>query len=193
MAAFHPGIMSEIFRSHLPYSRAHILAGALSSAGISAAVGGDNSAHLYGGIPMLDCTIMVPEDQVEEAEAFLKAEVGDEPPEANIPGETCPPNADLPGIGAVFLGGLCCAPFAAVIPALLAGLRSLANHPTSLEPVVKAMGSAYLASLLLIVASLPVVAIGAGLLLRIVQGYRDGSVISRTMVRVIIWLLILCV
>lgn len=181
--------MSQIFRSHLPYSQAHILAGALSSGGISAAVGGEITAHLYGGTPLLDCTVLVPEDQVEEAEAFLSADVGEEPLDPDIPVESCPPNGDPPGIGAILCGTLLIAPLAAVIPALLVGLRILGNQPALLEPVLKAMASTYFTSLLLLLVSLPVIAIGAGLLLPIIRGYRRGSVLCRVMVRVMLWVL----
>ena len=82
--------MSQIFRSHLPYCQAHILAGVLSSGGIPATVAGDMVANIYGEIPVLDCVVMVHEDQVEEAEAFLCADFIGEAPDQDIPTESCP-------------------------------------------------------------------------------------------------------
>ncbi len=183
--------MSRIFRSHLPYSQAHILAGALSSGGISAAVGGEMTAQIYGGTPLLDCTVLVPEDQVEEAEAFLSSDVSEEVPAPDIPAESCPPDGEPPGIGAILYGTLCLAPFAAVIPSLLTGMRILNDRIDSLEPVVRGVVFAYFTSLLTIVIALPLVAIGAGLLLRIVRGYRRGSRLCRMIVAIVIWILIL--
>lgn len=182
--------MSRIFRSHLPYSQAHILAGALSSGGISAAVGGEMTAQIYGGTPLLDCTVLVPEDQVEEAEAFLSSDVSEEVPAPDIPAESCPPDGDPPGIGAILYGTLCLAPFAAVIPSLLTGMRILTHRIDSLEPVVRGVVFAYFTSLLTIVIALPLIAIGAGVLLGVIRGYRRGSRLCRMIVAVVIWILI---
>ncbi len=183
--------MSLIFRSHLPYSQAHILAGALASGGIPAAVAGDLAAHLYGGTSLLDCVVMVPEDWEEEAEAFLRADLVEEPPDPNLPAETCPPDGDPPGMGAILYATLCLAPFAAALPALLAGIQVFGEHATSLQPALVAMAHMYVEGLVVLLVCLPLHALGAGLLLRIIRGYKRGSRLSRLLVKGLLVLLIL--
>jgi hypothetical protein len=172
-----------VFRHHLPSAQAHILAGVLSSGGISAAVTGDIADQLYGGTPMLDCVVIVPEDEIEEAEAFLRADFTGEPPDSDIPAETCPSDGDPPGIGTLLCATLCLAPLAALIPALLVELQVLGNHPSSLQPVLLGMARAYFESLLLLIIYLPFFAIGTGLSLRIIRGYRSGSLLFLLMVK----------
>lgn len=183
--------MSQIFRSHLPYSQAHIMAGALSSGGISAAVAGDIATHLYGETPMLDCVVMVPEDQVEEAEAFLCADFAEEPPDTNMPMESCPPNGDLPGIGTILYGTLRLAPGAAIVPSLLVGIQTFETHPTSLLPILTAIALTYLLSLFILIGCLPFFSVGAGLLLHILRGYRSDSRIFRLVASISFWGIVL--
>ncbi len=171
--------MSCVFRHHLPAAQAHILAGVLSSGGISAAVTGDIADQLYGGMPLLDCLVIVPEDEVEEAEAYLRSDFSEEPLDADIPFESCPPNGDPPGIGAILFGTLCLAPLAALIPTLLVGFRILGYHSASLHPILMGMVHTYFSSLILLICCLPIFAIGAGLLLRILRGYCSGSRVFR--------------
>jgi hypothetical protein len=70
-------------------------------------------------------------------------------------------------------------------------MRILNDRIDSLEPVLRGVVFAYFTSLLTIVIALPLVAIGAGLLLRIVRGYRRGSRLCRMIVAIVIWILIL--
>jgi hypothetical protein len=147
--------------------------------------------YLYGGTPMVDCVVIVPEDEVEEAEAFLRSDFGEEPLDPDIPAETCPPDGDPPGIGAILYATLFLAPIASIIPALLVALRALMNHSSSLQPVIEGFGFTYFRGLLFLFCCLPLVAIGAGLLLRIIRGYRNGSRLCRLMVNALLILLLL--
>jgi hypothetical protein len=183
--------MSHIFRSHLPYCQAHILAGALSSGGISAAVAGDMAAHIYGEILALDCVVMVPEDQVEEAEAYLCSDFAGEPPDSNILVESCPPNGDLPGIGIILYGTLRIAPVAAFIPALLVGIQTFATHPTSPLSILAAMVLMYFSSLLFLIWCLLFYSVGAGLLLHILRRYLSGSTVFRVLGSIWLWAFVL--
>ncbi|MDB6004506.1 MAG: hypothetical protein JWR15_1493 [Prosthecobacter sp.] len=140
---------------------------------------------------MVDCVVIVPEDEMEEAEAFLRADFREEPLDTDIRAETCPPDGDPPGIGVILYATLYLAPIASIIPALLAALRALMNHPSSLQPVIEGFAFMYLRGLLFLFCCLPVVAIGAGLLLRIIRGYRNGSRICRLIVKALLLLLLL--
>lgn len=166
----------------MPAAQAHILAGALSSGGFSAAVTGDIADQLYGGTPMLDCLVIVPEEEMEEAESFLRADFTEEPLDTDILVETSPPDGDPPGTGVILYATFCIAPFAALISALLVGFQVLGAHPSSLQPVLAGMALMYFRSLLVLICGLPLVAIGAGLLLLIIRGYRNGRLLCRLMV-----------
>lgn len=179
--------MSCVFRHHLSSSQAHILAGVLSSNGVTAAVTGDIADQIYGGTPMLDCVVIVPEEETEEAEAVLRTGFTDEPPAPDIPAETCPPDGDPPGVGDILFSTLCLAPLAALIPAVLAAFQILTYQPRTLKPVLDIFVHTYLHSLQLLIGCLPFLALGAGLLLRIIRGYRRGS----SFCQLIFWLLAL--
>lgn len=77
--------MSCVYRHHLSSTQAHIVAGILNSNGVAAAVAGDIAEQIYGGVPMLDCVVIVPEEELEEAEAVLRTDFPDEPPDTDIP------------------------------------------------------------------------------------------------------------
>lgn len=183
--------MSCVFRHHLSFSQAHILAGVLSSNGVTAAVTGDIADQIYGGTPMLDCVVIVPEEEVEEAESVLRTGFTEEPPAADLPLETSPPDGDPPGAGAILFGTLCLAPLAALVPAVLSALQVLTYQPRTLKPIVDALVLTYLHSLYALVWCLPFLALGAGLLLRIIRGYRNGSWACRLVVNALLILLLL--
>ncbi|MBN8422787.1 MAG: DUF2007 domain-containing protein [Verrucomicrobia bacterium] len=179
--------MSCVFRHHLSSSQAHILAGVLSSNGVTAAVTGDIADQIYGGTPMLDCLVIVPEEEMEEAEAVLRTGFTEEPPTPDIPAETCPPDGDPPGVGDILFTTLCLAPLAALIPAVLSAFQILRYQPRTLKPVLDIFVHTYLDSLQVLIGCLPFLALGAGLLLRIIRGYRRGS----SFCQLIFWLLAL--
>jgi|GEM_PF-1991450 len=179
--------MSCVFRHHLSSSQAHILAGVLTSNGVTAAVTGDIADQIYGGTPMLDCVVIVPEEEMEEAESVLRTGFTDEPPAEDIPMETCPPDGDPPGVGDILFGTLCLAPLAALVPSALSALQVLTYHPRTLKPVLDVLVHTYLDSLKVLIVCLPFLALGAGLLLRLIRGYRRGS----SFCQLIFWLLAL--
>ncbi len=183
--------MSCVFRHHLSSTQAHIVAGILNSNGVTAAVAGDIADQIYGGVPMLDCVVIVPEEELEEAEAVLRTDFPDEPPDTDIPAESCPPDGDPPGVGPILCGMLWLAPIAALAPALLTGLQIFSTRPRTLQPILERIVFTYLHTLLGLMVLVPVYAIGAGLLLRIIRGYRNGSRACRVIVKIILLLMIL--
>lgn len=182
--------MSCVFRHHLSFWRAHIVAGVLASNGVTAGVAGDIITQVYGGMSMIDCVVIVPEEELEEAEAVLRNEFFEEPPDPEIPAESCPPDGDPPGVGPILYCMLFLAPFAALVPALLTGLHVFSTRPRFLQPILEGIVFTYLDTLLGLIVFVPVYAIGAGLLLRIIRGYRRGSWLCRIIVKIILLLMI---
>ncbi|MGV3660260.1 MAG: hypothetical protein ACO1TE_08740 [Prosthecobacter sp.] len=188
--------MTSVIRQHLPPAQAHILAGVLSSAGIPAHVWGYEAAHIYGEMAIGGCSVVIDDEQWEEAEAVLNSTdfAPKEPPAedgTDALAETCPPDGDLPGIGIILYATLRLAPLAALVPAALFGLRILAFHDGSLGEILRGIISVYLQSLLALVLLLPMFAIGAGLLLWLIPSYRRGEPAIGIIAKVIVLVLIL--
>lgn len=183
--------MSLVFRHHLSSSHAHILAGVLATHGIPAAVVGDLAAPLYGGTPLLDCSLAVPQDFVEEAEHVLRSAITEEPPDDSLPPEQGPSDGDPPGVGAVLCASLLLAAAGFAVHVFVELLFIFATYASPEGYLSGALQPLFFRELpgLMIAALLH--AVGAGLLLRIIRGYRRGSLFYRVIVKTLLLVLIL--
>jgi len=152
------------------------MAGVLAANGVNAAAAGDISAQIYGGVSMLDCVVIVPEEELEEAEAVLRTGFTEEPPAPDIPAETCPPDGDPPGIRIILYGTARLAPWAALIPTLLVWLQLTYNSHYTWSELFRLLPSLYLRNLLFLVFCLFPFSIGAGILLHILRKRRGHLV-----------------
>jgi hypothetical protein len=183
--------MSLVFRHHLSPSHAHILAGVLATHGIPTAVVGDLAAPLYGGNPLLDCSLGVPQDLVEEAEAVLRSDFVEEPPDGSLLPEQGPPDGDPPGIGAMLCASLLLAAAGFAVRVFIV-LLSIFATSTSPEGYLRmALRALFLVELPALLVGALIHAVVAGLLLRIIRGYRRGALFSRVVVKTLLVLLIL--
>lgn len=183
--------MSLVFRHHLSHSQAHILAGVLAANDVPALVVGDLAANLYGGIPALDCSVMVPEELLEDAENLMRSDFAGEPPDDSLPPEQCPSDGDPPGVGVMLCASLLLGAAGLAVHTFILILSILATHTSPEGYLHMALRTLVFVELPALVVGMLIHAVATGLLLRIIRGYRRGSLISRAVVKALLVLLIL--
>jgi hypothetical protein len=183
--------MSLVLRHHLSHSQAHILAGVLAAHDIPAWVVGDLTAHLYGGTPVLDCALRVPQAVADDAEELLRSDFAAEAPVDSLPPEQGPPDGDPPGIGAMLCASLLLAAAGFAVHVLAVTLSIFATHTSPEGYLRMALHTVFFLELPALLVGALVHAVGAGLLLRIIRGYRRGTRFSRVVVKTLLVLLIL--
>lgn len=183
--------MSLVFRHHLSHSQAHILVGMLASGGIPSLVVGDLACRLYGGTTILDCVVLVPEEQAEDAENFLRSGVADEFIDDTLPPEEGPPDGDPPGIGDILPASALLFSACFAVRAFLVILTAITTHISPEGHLRKAMSALLLTELPLLIVCVVICAVGFGPLLKIIRGFRHGSRCCRIVVKALLVVLIL--
>lgn len=110
--------MIAVLHRHVPPHEAQIMVGALCGAGFHAHVLDFHAAHLYGALVFRGCRVVVDEEEVEEAQAFLLAPPEDEVPASNLPSELCSGDGGPPGFGVLLFGAFWLVVFASLSLAL---------------------------------------------------------------------------
>lgn len=183
--------MSLVLRRHLSHSQAHILVGVLASGGISSLVVGDLACQLYGGTTILDCVVLVPEEEMEDAENFLRSDLADEPIDETVPPEQGPPDGDPPGIGDILPASVLLFSACFAARAFLVIMMTITTHISPEGHLRQAMTLLLFTELPFLVVCMVIHSIGAGLLLKIIRGYRRGSLFCRIVVKALLVVLIL--
>lgn len=179
--------MISVLRRHVPHSQASILAGALRSAGFHADVWGAQAAHFYGEMVLGGCSLVVKEDEHEDAEAYLAATPQEPPPELAEASETGPSDGDPPGVAVLLYCGLWLAFGLTAVLTITGGSYTIIEglyRTGALVIPVKMLLLSFFSVFVLLGVHFACVAAGAGTLLRIIQGYRAGSKACR----LVVWL-----
>jgi hypothetical protein len=185
--------MTAVLRQHVPHAQASILAGALRSAGFHADVWGEQAAHLYGEMAVGGCSLVVKEDEYEDAEAYLAATPQEPPPELAEASETGPSDGDPPGVAVLLYCGLWLAFGLTAVLTITSGSYMIIEgfYRTGVLVIpVKMLLLSFFSVFVLLGLHFACVAAGAGTLLRIIQGYRAGSKTCRFVVQLVVALMI---
>jgi hypothetical protein len=168
--------MPLVLRNHLAPHEAHIMAGSLRSAGVPAYVWGDQTAHLYGHLALGGCQVAVDEDSLAQAEEVLKA-IPEDYLDDTVTSSTAetfdagpPRTLDLLYFGLIASVGLAAA-MTILALAYAFALGAVVRLDESLRGFVSMLAAGMVWSIIF--------AVGEGLLLGIVRGYRNGSMICR--------------
>lgn len=167
--------MSLIIRRHLGAPQAHILAEALKAGGISAGVGGENAACLYGHLLAMECTLIVAEEDAADAEAYLQADLAGEPLETDLPSESSPPDAAMPDTLSLLQAFVAIAIAAGVLRIAFIILTILQEQTSPLGYIDIAMEWILHEEILPLGYSLPVLAMLSSCSLLVVSSYRAGG------------------
>ena len=167
--------MLAIFQRRLAAHEAHVLAGVLRSSGVPAYVWGENAAHFYGGLALGGCIVAVDEADLNEAAEVVKAvpdELGDQTAlENGVAVDAGPPGIlDLLCFG--FMASLCAA-------GLMSALTAVWSFYCGVQGWAWEGIRTLIATLLAGIVWSILFAVGEGLMLQIVRGYRTGSLFCR--------------
>lgn len=152
----------------------------LASGGIPSLVVGDLACHLYGGTTILDCVVLVPEEQAEDAENFLRSGFADE-----LIDDTPPPEEGPPGIGDILPASALLFSACFAVRAFLVILTAITTHISPEGHLREAMSALLLTELPLLIVCVVICAVGFGLLLKIIRGFRQGSRCCRIVVNLV--------
>lgn len=168
--------MLTIFRRHLAPHEAHVLAGMLCASDVPAYVWGENTAHVYGDMALGGCIVAVDDACLAEAAEVLKMVPDDDLNSQTGEASQQTFDAGPPGILDLFCFGLMVSLGAAALLSLLGMSWSLyMGEHGWVWGCMRTLSSTLLIGLLWST----IFSIGAGLLLKIVRGYRAGSVFCR--------------
>ena len=136
--------------------------------------------------------MVVQEDEQVEAEAFLSAQPNGEAPDSEIIPETAPCDGDPPGVSTLLYCSLWLALWAAGILTTVAscllflGLMMAGKLPDTMLHLPGAILMTFCQHVMTCGLNFALVAIGSGLLLRIIKGFRAGSKACLVLIRFIV-------